>query len=266
MVNATAQVKLPALSPRAKVVQQAGLTELEISYSRPSKKGRVLFAPNGLVPFGEFWRTGANAATRISFDSNVTISGVELKKGDYAMLTKPNATTWDVYVYAYNKSSWNSYVSQEPVVVAKANVFKTSETIESFTIGFENITFESVNLTFAWGQTKAKLPIQLPTQKQALKNIDRMVSGPSNNDYFQAALYLHESKSDLQTALNYIQEVTKNENAQFFQVYREAVILNDLNRKKEALAAAKRSLQLSEKAGNTDFVKLNQSLIKKLTQ
>ena len=139
----TAQVQLPALSPRAKVFQQAGLTELEVSYSRPNAKSRVLFSDKGLVPFGEFWRTGANAATRISFNTHVFINDTELKKGDYAMLTKPNRSSWEIYFYAFQTSSWNDYVSQTPVTIAKVNIFETLEYVESFTIAFENITFDT---------------------------------------------------------------------------------------------------------------------------
>jgi tetratricopeptide (TPR) repeat protein len=266
VVSATAQVKLPVLSPKAKVVQQAGLTEIELSYSRPSAKGRVIFAQNGLVPFGKFWRTGANAATKITFGSDVVIAGTTLKKGAYAILTKPNATAWEVYFYPYTKSSWPSYVPQEPALKTSAKVSQTSDATESFEIRLENITYDTVDLIFAWDQTNAQLQIQLPTKAQALKNINRMASGPSNNEYFQAALYLHTSQSNLEQALTYIQKVTKNEKALFFQVYREAAILSDLNRKKEALAAAKRSLQLSEKANNADFIKLNKDLIQELSK
>jgi hypothetical protein len=265
-VSAAAQVKLPVLSPKAKVVQQVGLTDIELNYSRPSTKNRVIFGENGLVPFGKFWRTGANAATKITFGSDVVINGAELKKGAYAILTKPNATNWDVFFYPYTQSNWPSYVSETPVLKVKANVSQTTEKVESFEIRLENITYDTVDLIFTWDRTQALLPIDLPTKTQALKNIDRMAKGPSSNDYFQAALYLHESKSDLEKALTYIQKVTKSKKAFFFQVYREAAILKDLNRNEEAIAAAKRSLKLSEKAKNADFVKLNKDLIQELSK
>jgi tetratricopeptide (TPR) repeat protein len=266
VVSTTAQVKLPPLSPKAKLTQQVGLTDIELNYSRPSAKGRVIFAPNGLVPFGQFWRTGANAATKITFGSDVVIQGAELKKGAYAILTKPNEAAWEVFFYPYTSSNWPTYVSQTPVLKAIAEVSQTTDYTESFEIRLENLVYDSVSIIFAWTQTRAQFSIQVPTRVQALKNINKMVQGPSNNDYFQAALYLHESKIDLEKALTYIQKVTKNEKALFFQVYREAVILKDLNRKKEALAAAKKSLQLSEEANNADFVKLNKDLINQLSK
>ena len=55
-------------------------------------KGRTIFAPDGLVPFGKFWRTGANTATKITFGDDVKFGGVDVKKGAYAILTIPDET------------------------------------------------------------------------------------------------------------------------------------------------------------------------------
>ncbi|MEO0472153.1 MAG: DUF2911 domain-containing protein, partial [Bacteroidota bacterium] len=64
-VELTGQIRTPAPSPGAEVKQTVGLTDVTINYSRPGVKGRNIFGE--LVPFGEIWRTGANAATTIEF-------------------------------------------------------------------------------------------------------------------------------------------------------------------------------------------------------
>ena len=74
-----AQVKVPQPSPKSTLIQVVGLTDVEVEYSRPSAKGRVVFG--NLVPYGKLWRTGANANTTISFSDDVVISGITLKKG-----------------------------------------------------------------------------------------------------------------------------------------------------------------------------------------
>ena len=81
-VQVNAQIKSPAPSPAAKSVQTIGMTEVVVEYSRPSVKDREIFGD--LVPYGKMWRTGANAATKVSFSGDVTINGTDLKKGDYA--------------------------------------------------------------------------------------------------------------------------------------------------------------------------------------
>ena len=260
------QLKLPVLSPKANVSQTAGLTEIDISYSRPSARGRKVFGEKGIVPFGEFWRTGANAVTKIAFSKPVTIGGVNLKKGDYVVLTKPNKLEWKLFLYPYQDQNWGNYVSKEPLVTMNLKRTSISEKVESFQIGFQNITFDTVDIVFEWGNTKIELPVQLNTKSESVKNIKRAFEEPSAFDYFQAAVYLHETKIDLKQALKYIQKVTSNENALFFQVHREALILSDLGKNKEALVAAKKSLVLSKKAKNDDFVRLNENLISKLNK
>ena len=93
-----AQVKTPQASTSQTIIQTVGLTNIELSYSRPSMKGRTIFG--NLVPYNKLWRTGANANTTISFDENVMIGGKIIKAGTYAIYTKPNMTSWEIYFYS----------------------------------------------------------------------------------------------------------------------------------------------------------------------
>lgn len=74
----TAQINTPAASPSCKMEQEVGLTKVTVEYSRPSAKGRTIFAADGLVPYGEMWRTGANAATKVTFSDDVKVAGKDL--------------------------------------------------------------------------------------------------------------------------------------------------------------------------------------------
>ena len=55
-----AQVNMPAPSPTQTIKQAFGMGSIELTYSRPSAKGRKIFG--NLVPYDKLWRTGANAA------------------------------------------------------------------------------------------------------------------------------------------------------------------------------------------------------------
>ena len=68
------ELKLPSLSPAQTVSQDFSTSKIEITYSRPSARGRKVFGE--LVPFGQPWRTGANAATKITFGEDVEIARV----------------------------------------------------------------------------------------------------------------------------------------------------------------------------------------------
>jgi len=87
ITEGSAQLKTPAASPAAKLIQTIGLTEIEIAYSRPSKNNRLIFGVDGLVPFGKQWRTGANSATKFKFSTDVFIQDQLLKKGAYTIIT-----------------------------------------------------------------------------------------------------------------------------------------------------------------------------------
>jgi hypothetical protein len=92
-----AQVKTPQPSPHSSLTQVVGLTEVTVDYNRPSAKGRIIFGD--LVPFGELWRTGANANSTVSFSEDVIINGATVKKGKYALFTTPKADMWEVIFY-----------------------------------------------------------------------------------------------------------------------------------------------------------------------
>ena len=63
------QIKTPRVSPASSIEQMVGLTEIEVEYSRPSKRGRDIFG--NVVPYGKIWRTGADNCTTISFSTDV---------------------------------------------------------------------------------------------------------------------------------------------------------------------------------------------------
>lgn len=86
----------PQPSPTQTVKQNFGVGSIELSYSRPGMKGRKIMGD--LVPFNKVWRTGANAATTITFSDDVTIGGKEVKAGKYGLLTIPAANKWTIII------------------------------------------------------------------------------------------------------------------------------------------------------------------------
>ena len=93
-------------SPGASVSQDLGSTNVKIEYSRPGVKGRKIW--DGLVPYGEVWRTGANNATVITFSDPVKIAGKELPAGSYAFFAIPGPKAWTL-IFSRNTRQWGSY-------------------------------------------------------------------------------------------------------------------------------------------------------------
>lgn len=261
-----AQIKLPAPSPSIEITQRIGLTTAQLSYSRPSLNGRVLLGQEGILAHGKKWRTGANATTKIAFSNDIEMDNYQLPKGTYALLSTPEEQTWTFHFYPYEQLPYTSFIEKKPIFEITLPIHKLDYSLETLSLHFENTTLNSAHLVLQWANYKVEIPIQVNEHQSILANIEKTLKGPSNFDYFQAALYLHETQTELPLALTYIQKVTQNDAALFFQVYREALILRDLNKKDAAIKAAKRAMELAQKTGNDDFVRLNQQLIRKLSK
>jgi len=254
----SAQITAPSASPSVKMETVIGMTDFHATYSRPGKKGRDLFSEDGLVPTGEIWRTGANQATKFTFGDDVTIMGNDVPAGDYAILTKPNGSNWEVMMFPYESGSWNSYVEKTPAATVTVPAKETGMSVETFTIVTQNHTMDGADVVIMWGNTMAAIPVKTNAKKEVMAQIDRVMAGPSMNDYYQAASFLAEN-GDSKKALAYITKANEmgGDNARFWMVRRQGLIQEALGMKKEAMASFKKSMELAEKAGNMDYVRMN---------
>ena len=131
---ARAQLAMPSASPAATLTQRVGLTEVELAYARPSRRGRALFGPGALLPYGELWRTGANDATALTTDGPLAIGDAVLPAGRYALLSVPGAATWAFLFYAYEGPDWTAYREREPVARAEVATTRSRDTTEVLTL------------------------------------------------------------------------------------------------------------------------------------
>ncbi|MDO9037258.1 MAG: DUF2911 domain-containing protein [Lutibacter sp.] len=260
------QIKPPQSSLAAKMEQVVGLTDVTVEYSRPAMKGRTIFG--NLVPFGEVWRTGANANTKITFSDDVTIGGKELKKGTYAIYTIPNQSSWEVIFYSDATNWGNPAKWDETKVALKTTVEITPmpKKIETFTLSFDDLSNNSGVLGISWENTYVGVKFEVPTDKTTLKSIETAMAGPTKNDYFQAATYYHTEGKDLKQALEWMKKATAGDDPAFWYLRRMSLIQADLGDKAGAITTAKKSLAAAEKAGNADYVKMNKESIAEWTK
>lgn len=256
-----AQIVTPAASPSCKLEQKVGLTDVKIEYSRPSSKGRKVFGADGIVSYGTFWRTGANNVTKISFSDDVMVEGVAVKKGDYALVTKPGADAWAINLYKYDSGNWSSYTEKTPDASATVKPMMSANAVETFTIDFGNIEMSKATLMLSWEKTIVPVTIGVEVDKMVMASIEKVMAGPGAGDYYNAATYYHDTKRDLNQALEWVRKATKVPSPKFWQVRREALILADLGRYKEAIEAAQLSKELAAAAGNDEYVKMNNASI-----
>ncbi|MDC7993702.1 DUF2911 domain-containing protein [Altibacter sp. HG106] len=258
-----AQLETPAPSPFQKMEQKVGLTNITLEYSRPSMKGRSIFG--GLVPYDKIWRTGANENTKITFDTDVMVGGKTLKAGSYAIYTKPMAQNWDVMFYTDTNNWGLPQQWDESKVAAKVTVpvYPIPMDIETYTMSFDDLENGSVNVGIMWERTYVGVPIEVPTDKMVTANIERVMGGPTSNDYYQAAVYYLQAGKDMDKAKTWIDKAIEMREQPAFWFYRQkSLIYAESGDKKGAIAAAKKSLDLAKEAGNSDYVALNTKSLK----
>lgn len=259
---ASAQIQTPQPSPGSELHQTVGLTEVVIKYSRPSMRGRVIFGD--LVPYGKVWRTGANANTTVSFSDAVTVGETTLPAGTYALYTKPDAQNWEVYFYTDTNNGGLPAQWDESKVAARISVpvHKMEMPVETFTITVDDLTNNGAALGLIWSDTYVGIPFGVPSAEKAMRSIERVMGGPTANDYFAAASYYHDEGQDLQKAREWIDKAVSMNPDAYWMARRQSLIYAALGDTKGAIAAAKKSLAAAQKAGNADYVKMNEDSLK----
>lgn len=271
------------------MTSQVGLTDIKISYFRPSAKGRTIFGPENpvaapaakakkgaapaapakpaLVPFGKIWRTGANGGTKISFSDDVKIEGIAVPKGEYLILSWPNATEWTI---ALNKDvnlggNTAGYDSTKDVAKFKVKSEKLSEKVETltFNIGDFSADYKSAKVQIAWENTSVKFGVTVDFEGRVMKSIEESTRVNPYN-YFQAAVYYLETGKDLKQALEWVNKAAEGMGNPFWVLHQKAKIQKALGDKEGAKATATASMESAKQAGNRDYQMMNEDLIKSL--
>ncbi|MEO9572055.1 MAG: DUF2911 domain-containing protein [Polaribacter sp.] len=260
-----AKISAPQPSPASTLIQKVGLTDVTVEYSRPGMRGRTIFGD--LVPYGKTWRTGANSNTKVTFSSDVSIDGKNVSKGTYALYTVPNKDSWDIMLYS-DASNWgNPKKWDETKVVAKttAQVIPMPVKIETFTITIDDLTNNSGVLGLLWEDVYVGLSFEVPTDKNVMASIEEVMKGePNASAYYDAAVYFKTANKDVNQAVTWIDkaiEMTRDD-PKFYYLRQQSLIHAKAGKKATAIAAAKASLTLAEKAGNSGYIKMNKASLK----
>lgn len=252
----------PQPSPTQTIKQNFGLSNIELSYSRPGMKGRKIFGD--LVPFGKVWRTGANNATTLTFADDVTIGGTKVKAGKYGLVTIPEKKSWTIIITKQlDVTSPAGYKQDQDVVRVEANTMNMGESMETFTMQFANVKPNTCELHIMWDKTAVSLPISTEVETKVMAQIDQLMN-KDNRPYFNAAMYYMDNGKDLNQALAWFDKGVELQPNAFWIHHQRANCLAKLGKKDEAKAAAEKSKALATEQKNDDYVKLNEKLLAEL--
>lgn len=157
-------IATPVSPPATASYNQGGL-EITIDYSQPSKKDRLIFgeeSAGALQPYGQYWRLGANAATDITFNEDVTFGGEPVDAGTYRMYAVPGADAFEVRL---NSETGVFFGAAEPdyeldVLSVQAPVQKTDSVVETFTIDIHSAD-NGATIAFSWDDVLFTVPVAL---------------------------------------------------------------------------------------------------------
>lgn len=222
---AFAQIELPAPSPKAKVEQRVGLTDVTIDYSRPAVNGRKIWG--GLVPMDKVWRTGANSATGISFSKDVQIGGKDIKAGEYALFSIPSASEW-TFIINSNEGQKGStdYKETLDIVRVKAKPTTVSSVKERMEFTIDPISDNEGSVTLRWENVSVSFNFTTPTLKNAEKNIAAFEAKTSGlwYDLAQAARYSNENNLNADKTMAWVDQSIQLKD-HFFNKWVKAQIL-----------------------------------------
>ncbi|MBW8050350.1 MAG: DUF2911 domain-containing protein [Cytophagales bacterium] len=236
---------LPRPSPLAKVEQRIGLTDVSVTYSRPGVKERTIWGE--LVPYDEKWRTGANAATVLTFSHDVKVNGKDLTAGSYAFYTKPTKAEWTVYFNTETKSWGTSGYKTENDALTLTVKPEVNEMVESMRFTLENIKDNSADLVLAWEKIKIVLKIEVEFEKKAMENIEKAIEDASGKWRVlrSAANYCADNNTNLDKGMEWINESIELHES-WYSYWVKADVQAAFGNKKEAIASAKKAIKLGE--------------------
>ena len=156
-INAQEQKKPPLSPPGTASVKLDDGKTVTIDYSRPSMRNRKIFG--GLVPYGQIWRTGANAATSLKTDVNLTIGGATVPAGSYTLFSIPSETGWKLIINKQTGQWGTDYDEKQDLARVDMKVANNATPTEQFTISFDKTGASGATLKLDWANTAASVPI-----------------------------------------------------------------------------------------------------------
>jgi len=259
-----AQVHTPPTSTKSEIHQVVGLTDVNIDYSRPNMRGRLVFGD--LVPYGRLWRTGANMNTVVTFGNDVIIGGKTLKKGSYALYTIPKVEEWEIIFYA-DANNWGlpeKWDESKVALSTKVKAIGSDRKFETLTIAVNNVNIDYADLEIMWEKVIVPIRFTVPTDQLAMETIEETFSGPKVVDYYAAAEYYYLTGKDLKKALEWVEAAIQKsgDKVPYYFVRLKSQIQAKSGDKVAAVETAKLALALAEKANNLDYIKINNDAIK----
>lgn len=140
-------------SPRDTAEMRFANDRIYVDYGRPYVRGRTIMG--GLVPYGQVWRTGANAATTLVTTRDLRIGGTNVPAGTYTLYTLPTENAWQLIINRQTGQWGTDYDQGQDLARIPMQVERTPQPVEQFTIEFQPGSNNAFTLNLLWENTRA---------------------------------------------------------------------------------------------------------------
>ncbi|HMG96824.1 MAG TPA: DUF2911 domain-containing protein, partial [Gemmatimonadaceae bacterium] len=143
------------MSPPDTTKATIGAATIQVAYSRPLKRGRVIFG--NIVPWNQVWRTGANAATQFTTDRDLVFGGTVVPAGKYTLWTLPTPTGAKLIINSETGQWGTDYHAEKDFARVDLTSNRLSTPVEQFVIGLAPQGSGGV-LRLAWDDREYLIP------------------------------------------------------------------------------------------------------------
>ncbi|HEX3758524.1 MAG TPA: DUF2911 domain-containing protein [Kofleriaceae bacterium] len=243
---AQSAIETPAPSPKARVEQRVGITDLSIDYSCPGVKGRKIWGD--VVPYDKVWRAGANAPTKLTASRDFTFGTIAVKAGSYAVFVTPGKKTWTVALNTDLTATQDSHDDKADVARVAVTPAALPALRERLVYLFSDTQDDRVNLDLEWERVRIRVPIAIDTKAAVNAGIEKAIAAAWQPHATAASYYFNAG--DLARALTLVDKSIAIEST-WRNEWLRAQIQGKKGNKAEATASANRALALGK--GDTNF-------------
>lgn len=262
-------LQTPTLSPFTEITQEVGLTDISLSYARPSAKGRTVFGE--LVPYDQIWRTGANASTKLTVTEDVQIAGNALPAGTYSLYTIPGRQEWTIIIH--KNTSLRSIAGGRVKPENDAFRFQVRPVynplhVETFTIQFADIRSDQCQLRLSWANTIVQFAIQVEVDAKIEAQMAELMQQPdevSDRVLFRAAEYYLHNQKDLDQAMSWIDLALEKNSENFRYGLLKAKIYKAQGQIDQAISTVKTANEWATAAENQNYMEQTRVYLASLT-
>lgn len=239
-------IELPAPSPKARVEQRVGITDVSIDYSSPGVKGRKIWGD--VVPYDKVWRAGANAPTKLTVSRDFSFGGTKVKAGSYSVFVTPGKKTWTVALNTDLTATQDSHDDKNDVVHLTVTPQALPAVRERLLYMFTDTQDDRVNVDLEWERMRIRVPLTIDTKAFVTAGLEKAV-GDAWRPHATAANYYFEG-GDLARAVTLVDKSIAIE-SNWRNEWLRARIQGKKGNKAEATASANRALSLGK--GDKNF-------------